>query len=873
MNREKRTDRILIAIALLILMLSGGAFYFDDLLFGGRRGSADRIGIINSKSGDVRLKFADDLKWGRASRGQDVIYNDAVFVGENSKAELLLGETQLAINENTMVVLRRDRDTNFMNLNYGTLLGRVAKNEKVIVDTGVGKPLELTTKTDVQIVLRKKDGRTELSVLNGEAKVVVDGRSSTIDKSSRLIVDEKSPSAKVEAIRIEALAPRKEEIFYAKGGIEVPFRWEWSHGRDPLPSDKFTVQFSAEPSFIKLHAEKSVRGKSETTLQMSKTLSLYYRIRGPRGELSQTEKVNFVRVDKPVIVKPFAQQIYATPMGQNAMLDFEFEKQSARKLSYQVATDREFTNVVTEQAINSTTAVQELPLGDYFLRARSEYTPEQISDWCDPVGFRVEGKIEQIHMAQLPPSHRILIPNRPYPAQVYNSGDDQIAAYLHDMGFMRDYFPLAAGTFDKLNMKFTKPSAQVSQSGRNWPKQFLKPGQYQYKYQLTKSGYQPSPVSEEKNLEIAMEPPRPLGAPQWSEADKKGMRETKWAFTPLLFAKSYDVEIAKNPSFVGAKQIRTDQPIAIAKLSSGMHYWRMRARDANGEIISDFSAPRKAAIPDGLPPVLAKVEPEPEYREPAANENVAAADTISTKIEENPEEKWEQSGWWAWLGSGMNYVDYRQSVPGRGTLTSQSPKGPSQYVEGGYISKGGLGGIMSYKNTPGEIIVDNATIDNGAYNWSTFSIEALGRRLSGFSRPDNKIYYGARIGVQQHKTPFVFLDADANLQLKTNQMNTASLGVLGEWFRRRWSYHWLVRYQFPFSSQAEGSNQFSITPTFAFDGSIGTSYYFTEQLKAGLFWYGQWHQYNFIYGDDQVTNEGFQSLFYSNIDLRLGFDF
>src|SRR5690606_26188376 len=105
------------------------------------------------------------------------------------------------------------------------------------------------------------------------------------------------------------------------------------------------------------------------------------------------------------------------------------------------------------------------------------------------------------------------------------------------------------------------------------------------------------------------------------------------------------------------------------------------------------------------------------------------------------------------------------------------------------------------------------------------------------------------------------------------EMNTGSMGVLAELQRRRWTYYWLMRYQFPFSSKASGSDNFTITPVFAFDGSIGASYDLTQRLKLGFFWYGQWHQYNFSYGDGTVTNDGFQSLFYSNMDLRLGYDF
>lgn len=119
----------------------------------------------------------------------------------------------------------------------------------------------------------------------------------------------------------------------------------------------------------------------------------------------------------------------------------------------------------------------------------------------------------------------------------------------------------------------------------------------------------------------------------------------------------------------------------------------------------------------------------------------------------------------------------------------------------------------------------------------------------------------------------MFLNADADLNLKENKMNNASFGLLAEVQRRKWAFYWLTRYQFPFASTAEGSNQYEIKPTFAFDGSIGTSYNLSQRLRLGLFWYGQWHQYNFVYGDADVTNAGFQSLFYSSIDLRLGFDF
>jgi hypothetical protein len=97
MGGQTRTDRILIGVALLILLLAGGAFYFDDWMWGYRRDAGDKIGVIDAKSGDVRMKFDGDLKWNRAARGQDLNYNDSIFAGKGSKAELRLGQTKMTV--------------------------------------------------------------------------------------------------------------------------------------------------------------------------------------------------------------------------------------------------------------------------------------------------------------------------------------------------------------------------------------------------------------------------------------------------------------------------------------------------------------------------------------------------------------------------------------------------------------------------------------------------------------------------------------------------------------------------------------------------------------------------------------------------------
>jgi len=846
--------------------MAGSAFYFDNWMWGKQRIRGAKIGTISAKSGDVRVKFEGDLKWSKAARGQDLIYNDSIYAGSGSEANLALGNSELTVAENTLIVLRRDKDINFLNLNYGTLFGRMAKNDKLMIDTGSGQAIEFTSSSNSQIVLRKVDGRTELSVVSGEAEVMIDGKMRRLNSSSKVVLDE--GGNKLEQVRLTALKPLKEEVIYSDKQEELPFQWAWSDRRSVRPNDSFTVEFAVEPAFQKLHFTKSVTGRMNMTIAASQSLSLFYRIRGPQGQLSQVEKVNFVRLSPPLIVKPLARQKIYTPPGQNAAVEFEFSRTSAAlgadagNVWYQIAADPDFNQVLLNLSTRETRKLQELSVGNYFARARMDFGENRLSGWSQVVPFEVAPKLEMLRLSEVPARDKVLIPNRIYPDDLYRAPAARVREYLAQKGFLHNYFPFKAGSFDQLTLAFEGQGPSVNQSTPHWPKKNLSPGVYNYKYQVSKFGFETTPISAPKRLEIAMEAPRPVGQPSFGRTLEDGSRQSQWAFTPLLFARSYDVEVSRELSFRESKQMKFEESIARTELAPGTHYWRARARDQYGRIISDFSRVEKIQVPEGVPQALARNDRRP-----------TAVEKTVTRMEREKGSQWERNGWWAWLGSGMNYVDYRQSVQDRGTVNSHAPKGPSQYFEAGYTGVTGWGGVVSYKATPGEITIANATIDETEYTWSTASLEAIMRRKSSLPLLNAPVMYGLRAGVQQHKTPFLFLDADTNLQLKQNVMNTVSLGVLAEVERRRWSYYWLMRYQFPFSSKAEGSNKFEITPTFAFDGSVGTSYNLTQQLKLGMFWYGQWHQYNFVYDGPDVVNRGFQSLFYSNIDVRLGFDF
>jgi len=567
-------------------------------------------------------------------------------------------------------------------------------------------------------------------------------------------------------------------------------------------------------------------------------------------------------------VQPVANTHYLIPAERNARIEVEFNRPPGVSVWFQVANDPEFQSVVTHESTVDPKTIREFPPGQYFIRAKSDFGEGHETAWTDPVPFVVDRKFEKLDLNQAPLQTRVLIPNQPYPEAMYKADPEVVKEFLAKKGLLGDFFVFPRESYDEIHLQFSTSTKIQTQNDGAWPKGKLRPGRYQYKYQTTKKGYQPSNWSDPKNLEIAMEPPKPDGDIQYGTTAANGESEARWKMTPILYAGSYDVEISHDPYMRSARELRVTEPIVKAPLN-GENYWRARARDPQGRIISDFSPIYK--LKPNVPVYLAKnpPPPEPPARKPAAVERE------QTRVDRSIEEPIVKAGWWAWFGLGENYVDYRQSANGNVSIEDSHLKGPSQYLEVGFLAQNTWGGIFTAKQTPGEInptLKDGETLDSTSYKWQTLSFEGIRQKASPFSLFGTPVIYGLRLGIQQHEVPFIYVDSSGDLHMRSNTLTMASAGILAEWSRKRWTYYWLMRYQYPLTSQASGG-AFSINPVFAFDGSVGTSYNITQQLKAGLFWYGQWHQYNFTYAGEDQTNTGFQSLFYSNVDLRLGYDF
>jgi hypothetical protein len=227
----------------------------------------------------------------------------------------------------------------------------------------------------------------------------------------------------------------------------------------------------------------------------------------------------------------------------------------------------------------------------------------------------------------------------------------------------------------------------------------------------------------------------------------------------------------------------------------------------------------------------------------------------------------------------MKY-DQTSDIPSN--LTFHSTKVPALFAKVSRIIKKNwqLQGTFNY--SPGDTSSsEKINVVEDQYNWTFLSVNAT--YLSPNWKSTSEGYpsqFGVQGGFQYHLVPFIQRSSSTDPQavsLTTNQVIMATLGaVYNVQVNRYWALETFLRYQLPVGS----GSVFKVSPQLAFDGSVGAIYKYSPQWRTGLFWYGQYQKYGFgehedVYlkanGGAKVT--GSQTLFFSNIEARLGYEF
>ena len=870
MKNLGRIDRIVLFLATSVLSLSGLLIFGYDYLAQLDLATGEAVGEIVEKTGGVRKKTKSSFRWQAAGEKQGLAFGDSLYVEPGGNTKVRFNGASLNLSEKTLVNFVFRKKYKMVNIQFGSVEGSLQAGEKLVLVGKSGKPIELTSKNGGRFQLKAKaDGQMQLSSDTEGVKVSVGGvqRSLSSRKPLALQANQAIPQKQT----IELLRPWARQNFIVTEAQVVKFQWKTS--RAVYPKEAFEIQFSRDPDFRRIFVQKKIVGRSQVKVRVKGDDHLYWGVRGDADwNVSESRPLIVTRIRPPKILRPTRETSLQALPNQPLVVPFQFDfAPYSRRLRWQVSKDSQFQNVEYQEDTSSSQVLKAFLPGKYFLRAKSIYPDQSESSWGRVEPFAIKYKVPSLAYDLFPhPDTTVMIPNKDYPKYLYNTNDSGVIRYLKKRRFMSRYFIDPRARENKVRV-FFDPGYE-SEVLVHWPQEKLKPGTYHFKYRLERPPVQPGPWSKRMSVKIVMESPYRVKQKVKAKPRVQRFLDAQLAWTPILFAKKYEVEMKSLGSMAPARRHLSKSSETSMRVLNGANYkWRVRARNRRGRVISGFSPwyGLKATLPDVR---LAKNKTQKPKSEKEPERKVASR--IRKKMKQEKRRPFHDlSGYSFWVGAGYNLIDYKQTVENKSDFNYSDARGPSQFLEFSYLGRSGFGGALNYKVTPGKVKIENRSIDRSDSNWRIISAEGKFKKDSGWTTPMGDFIYGVRAGVQHHSVPFVHLDQNSELILKDNTMVTASLGTELEFWRRSWRYSMLMRYQMPLSASGDGGNDFTITPKLAFDGSLGVSYLLGPKMKLGLFWYGQMHQYDFVFSDGSVENTGDQSLFFSNIDFRFGFDF
>ncbi len=131
----------------------------------------------------------------------------------------------------------------------------------------------------------------------------------------------------------------------------------------------------------------------------------------------------------------------------------------------------------------------------------------------------------------------------------------------------------------------------------------VRPGQFYWRVQAFNDRYTRSNYSEAKSFRVEVDAPTSQSQDLFVEVFDEP-REMwgapapfKLQWSPVIFARAYDVEISENPDFKYSKTYRTDKSEYEMKVPySGLYYWKVKGLNEYGITIGAWSSPRSVEV-------------------------------------------------------------------------------------------------------------------------------------------------------------------------------------------------------------------------------------------------------------------------------------
>ncbi|MCB1175717.1 MAG: FecR domain-containing protein [Leptospiraceae bacterium] len=596
-----RNDQIILGISAAVLLIASIGLYFDlNRRSGG--GSGKQVGILKIKNNVAQRKFNEQVIWENLENNIPVYNNDSIRTGELSAASIVLNDkTEIALDENSMIVLNIDEDA--MNIDF--VSGSIQANRSAVEGTDGDTAPELTIKSKDKVIeiddsdIQLNKGDTEelvVDVKRGSASIKTeDGQEKQIKENERASLDE-SGKVEIKKITLIPVSPASgANIIQNAASSNVSFSWQALQDNQAA-----TLEVSNRRFFAPVKVRATVPG-SNFSARLDSGI-WYWRISAIN---QQTKKREYSEVRSLSIVQNSPLKLHS-PADQNSfeyvsdepLVSFGWSaNELAQGYTLEVARDAGFGSIVQSRNSNTTGMALTLPAGSYYWRVKTTSSLEGGSTTSATRQFQVVQRQKIAAPTPLQPGNSTAIP----------------AAFFEKAGVTFSWKKPAEIQSTRLDLSNSSSFGRVivSRSANgNFTRiqQALQPGTYYWRLQGTDSRGTATDYSAPASFQVGETEKLQLTSPANGEAfDEQGARDAGVVFRwqkPQIYA-AYRLEIAPAQVF-GPRTIRENSnSLSVTRrgLTRGTWYWRVSMMDGN--TILSTSEVRSFKISDSfLPPVI-----------------------------------------------------------------------------------------------------------------------------------------------------------------------------------------------------------------------------------------------------------------------------
>jgi hypothetical protein len=623
-------DSVIMTVAGITLAISVFFLLHDGLFQDYDTTDLKAVGTFKLSRNDVRRRVDSGMTWSSVEEKQTVYEGDSIFTGDKSEASIQLENgTVIKVDPKSLVVIRTNSGRTEIDLMYGSLQGKIATAEPIVIkENGVEQKINTSAGAQLRIVKQEKQKTVRVQVTKGELKVEND----TVKEDEVIQLFDKKTV--IQKSTVTLVSPSNGDTKWLPLGSSLNFKWKASGAAAGKPA---RIEFARESHFEKTFYAADASGDrfnvSESNLPEG---SFYWRVKPQDGDASLPALVTAYADAPPMPVLPKDAQVYPldSEHDQSSKTVFFTWEDKAGSVDYelQVARDAEFKNIVKSKlGKEKVERVADLPVGTYYWHVKGRHPDRENAPYSRLMTFSIKDGAKVPTTPQLTKSElNYTIPDQVlsrFPASAAKAGRGVKPVNLEPFAWSPVENAQSYEVEVAVNENFSNAVRSDNGASTQFQPKEVRPGALFMRVRARGADGRIGQPSKTARLNVLIPPPnmqrlKPVVETFKSDHDlKTAAHGFNLQWKPQSFAEAYELQWGADAQFTKSKTFKVKETSRLLKVTKPDSYAaRVRALDADGTPISAYSSVETASYRKTLfvPPVVQKPVVKAEPRIPAS---------------------------------------------------------------------------------------------------------------------------------------------------------------------------------------------------------------------------------------------------------------